>query len=151
MPEDGTPIFPESELRRVENARADVDERAVLNLAPGERVVRIARVRSVAGQPTISEYISLPARIFPGLGESIPVENNLYALYSARFGVTVAGGKERVKAVAAPPEDAALLGIEPGSPVLAIDRVASALDGTPVEWRRSLCHTDGCAYHSDLS
>ncbi|CAN1538074.1 PhnF Transcriptional regulators [Rhabdaerophilaceae bacterium] len=150
VPDDGTPIFPESELRRVENARANADERMVLNLEPGERVVRIARVRSVAGQPTLSEYISLPARIFPGLGESIPVENNLYALYSARFGVTIAGGKERVKAVPAPREDAHLLGITDGTPVLAIDRVASALDGTPIEWRRSLCRTADCAYVNDL-
>jgi GntR family transcriptional regulator len=150
VPDSGVAIFPESVLRRTENARADEDERRVLNLEPGDRVVRITRIRSLGGRPVISEYLSLPARLFPGLGEDIPIENNLYELYSARFGITVSGGQERVKAIAAPPEDASLLGLPPGAPVLAIDRVAVALDGTPVEWRRTLCQTADCAYISDL-
>lgn len=150
VPDNGVATFPESELRRTENARADEDERRVLNLAPGDRVVRITRIRSLGGRPVISEYLSLPAKLFPGLGEDISVENNLYELYSARFGITVSGGQERVKAIAAPEEDARLLGLPPGAPVLAIDRVAVALDGTPVEWRRTLCQTEDCAYVSDL-
>lgn len=149
-PDNGVAIFPESELRRVENARADEDERRVLHLSPGERVVRIARIRSLGRRPVISEYLSLPARVFPGLGDNISVENNLYDLYASRFGITVSGGQERVKAIAVPPEDAQLLGLEPGAPVLAIDRVAVALDGTPVEWRRTLCQTADCAYVNDL-
>ncbi|MGL5448302.1 MAG: GntR family transcriptional regulator [Rhabdaerophilum sp.] len=149
-PDNGVAIFPESELRRVENARADEEERRVLNLVPGDRVMRITRIRSLGGKPVISEYLSLPEKLFPGLGEEIPIENNLYELYSSRFGITVSGGQERVKAIAAPPEDARLLGLSTGAPVLAIDRVAVALDGTPVEWRRSLCQTADCAYVSDL-
>lgn len=150
VPDAGEPVFPESELRRVENARADENERVVLRLQPGDRVIRIERVRSLAGKPVISEYLSLPAKFFPGLGEGIAVENNLYGLYAAQFGITVAGGQEKVKAVAASPEDARLLGLPVGAPVLAIDRVASGLDGAPVEWRRSFCSTADCAYGSDL-
>lgn len=150
VPDAGVATFPESTLRRVENARADERERAVLRLEAGARVVRVARVRSLAGRPAISEYLSLPAKLFPGLGEDVAVENNLYDLYAARFGITVAGGQEKLKAIAAPPEDAILLGLEPGAPVLAIDRVALALDGKPVEWRRSLCQTADCAYVNDL-
>lgn len=150
VPDSGVAIFPESELRRTENARADEEERRVLNLEPGDRVVRITRIRSLGGKPVISEYLSLPARLFPGLGEDIPIENNLYELYSSRFGITVSGGQERVKAIVAPADDAQLLGLAPGAPVLAIDRVAVALDGTPVEWRRTLCQTADCAYVSDL-
>jgi GntR family transcriptional regulator len=150
VPDEGPAVFPESELKRVENARADEEERATLRLVPGDRVVRIARIRSLGGRPVISEYLSLPARIFPDLGEDIAVENNLYDLYASRFGITVSGGQERVKAIAAPDEDARLLGLAPGAPVLAIDRVAVALDGTPVEWRRSLCSSADCAYVSDL-
>lgn len=150
VPDNGVAIFPESELRRVENARADEEERRVLNLVAGDRVTRITRIRSLGGKPVISEYLSLPAKLFPGLGEDIPIENNLYELYASRFGITVSGGQERVKAIVAPAEDARLLGLAPGAPVLAIDRVAVALDGTPVEWRRTLCQTADCAYVSDL-
>jgi GntR family transcriptional regulator len=149
-PDTSMAVFPESSLRATSTALADDAECAALGLAQSEAVVRIARLRLLGGKPVISEYLSLPARIFPGLGEKIAIENNLYALYSAKFGITVAGGLERIKAIGAPLEDAQLLGIAPGAPVLAIDRVALALDGTPVEWRRTLCQTADCAYVSDL-
>jgi len=35
-------------------------------------------------------------------------------------------------------------------PFLLIDRVALGVDGTPAEWRRSLCRTDQSHYLSDL-
>jgi GntR family transcriptional regulator len=150
VPDDGVQVFPESELRHVESARADGDERRALGLDAGERVIRIARLRSLAGQRIISEYLSLPARLFPGLGEAVPVENNLYDLFASRFGITVAGACERLKALPASPEDARLLGLEAGAPVLAVDRIATAIDGTPVEWRRSICRTGECAYVNTL-
>jgi GntR family transcriptional regulator len=149
-PDASIAVFPESVLRETSLAPADETERIALQLTEGETVVRIARLRLLGGKPVISEYLSLPARIFPGLGVEIAIENNLYALYSARFGITVSGGQERIKAISAPKSDAALLGIATGAPVLAIDRVALALDGTPVEWRRTLCQTADCAYLSDL-
>ncbi|MCA3647296.1 MAG: GntR family transcriptional regulator [Methylobacterium sp.] len=149
-PDDGVAVFPESELRRVTKAPADADERRALGLGPGQRVIRIARLRSLAGKPVISEYLSLPERLFPGLGEAVAVENNLYDLFASRFGITVAGARERVKAVLSSPEDAELLGLESGAPVLAIDRIATAIDGAPVEWRRSLCRTDECSYVNTL-
>jgi GntR family transcriptional regulator len=150
VPDHGTATFPESELRLVIEAPADESERQALRLGADESVLRIARVRSLSGVPAISEYLSLPARVFPGLGREVAVENNLYDLYASRFGITVAGGEERIKAVPLPAEDSALLRLPPGTPVLAIDRVAIALDGKPVEWRRSLCSTADCAYLSNL-
>ncbi len=150
MPDAGPAIFPESVLRRVSTETASQEEQLALGLEPGEPVIRIARVRSLASRPSISEYLTVPARIFGGLGTEVPVENNLYDLYASRFGITVAGGKERIRAVALPDEDAALLGLEPGTPVLKIDRIAVALDGQAIEWRRSLCSTADCAYVSDL-
>ena len=37
-----------------------------------------------------------------------------------------------------------------GHKVALIDRVALGVDGTPAEWRRSLCRTDQSHYLSDL-
>jgi GntR family transcriptional regulator len=150
VPNGGQRVFPESELKRVENARAEAEEREKLHLGAGERVIRFHRLRSLAGNPTIVEHISLPARLFPGLGETISIENNLYELYANRFGITVAGGEERIRAKALPAEDAALIGLAPGTPILAIDRIAISIDGIPVEWRQTLCHTADCAYVSEL-
>jgi GntR family transcriptional regulator len=65
-----------------------------------------------------------------------------------RFGILVREVSENLRAVTANPEDAALLGIEPGSPLLEIDRVVISVQSKPVEWRISRCHT---ARHSYLN
>lgn len=150
VPDIGPPIFPESELRDVSTGAADAQEQRALRLEPGDIVIRIARLRSLAGRLTISEYLSVPERIFPGLGGDVAVENNLYDLYASRYGITVSRSEERITAVALPSADAAMLGLPAGSPVLAIDRIAIALDGQAVEWRRSLCSTADCAYVNEL-
>jgi GntR family transcriptional regulator len=150
IPKIGPPVFPESELRGVSTGTANAQEQRALRLKAGDPVTRIARLRSLAGRLTISEYLSVPAGIFPGLGADIRVENNLYDLYASRYGITVSRSEERITAVGLPSEDATLLGLATGTPVLAIDRIAIALDGQPVEWRRSLCSTADCAYVSEL-
>jgi GntR family transcriptional regulator len=151
VPEDGERVHPESHFREVVIRAADASERRMLELVAGAKVIRIARLRSLAGRFVISEYISLPAVLFPGLGGDVAVQNNLYALFSARFGITVSGGRERVRAVAATSEDAGFLGLAVGAPVLEVERVATSLEGTPVEWRRSYCSTATTAYQADLA
>ncbi|MBL8587191.1 MAG: GntR family transcriptional regulator [Methylobacteriaceae bacterium] len=150
VPDAGEPVFPESDLRSCLEAPADAAEAGHLGVKTGAPAIRIARVRSLAGRPVISEYICVSAALFPGMAADGALPNNLYAYYADRYGVTIAGGRERIKALPAAPEDAALLGLPAAAPVLLIDRVATALDGAPVEWRRSYCATEACSYLSIL-
>jgi len=64
--------------------------------------------------------------------------------------VSVARAAEKLKAVAASPEDAAHLGLRSGAPLLEIDRIAFALDGRPCEWRVSRCATHRHHYVSEV-
>lgn len=148
-PDDGIARFPDSAVLSVTIAEADPGERQALDLARGDGVIRIARVRSLDATPLVLETVSLPRRLFSGI-EDGPVPNNLYSLYAARYGVTVASARERLKAVALNADDAALLAAAPGTPALRIDRLALSLDGAPVERRISLCLTDTTHYLSDL-
>ncbi len=143
------PRFPESRIVSVAEGYAAPIERDRLGLAEGARVLRIARVRSLDGRPCIAETVTLPAALFPGLGDA-EIPNNLYATYASRYGITVARAREQLKAVALDGSDAALLGVAPGHPALLIDREAIALDGVPVEWRVSRCLTEDFHYISDL-
>lgn len=149
-PDAGERAFPESEVLACDPADADVDEAAKLGLFPGEPVIRIRRLRSIEGRVCIVETITLPVALFDRI-ESQPVPNNLYELYARAHGVTVAGGSERIKAVAADASTARLLGLDVGAPLLLIDRVATALDGRPVERRLSLCATEHVSYVTELS
>jgi GntR family transcriptional regulator len=148
--DDGGRIFPESEVVSATTGDADADEAQHLKLFPGEPVIRIRRIRSLAGRPCIAETITLPVALFDGI-ERGPVPNNLYDLYARQYGVTVAGGSERIKAVAADAGTAQLLGLAVGAPLMLIDRIATALDGRPVERRLSLCDTAAITYVTELS
>jgi GntR family transcriptional regulator len=148
-PDSGERFFPESEVRSVRRASANTEERATLRLSDEAEVIRIHRVRVLGGKATISEYIVLDAALFGGF-ENGPIPNNLYETYAARFGITIVGGAEKLKAVGVSPADAAELGLKAGTPVLLIDRVARSIEGNPVEWRVSVCSSEEFHYLSSL-
>jgi GntR family transcriptional regulator len=148
-PDDTKGVFPESEVLDVSEASASAEEATKLGLFRGEPVIRIRRVRSLAGRRCIVETIVLAAAVFDGLQEG-EIPNNLYNTYAERFGVTIAGGNETLKAVAASTEDARDLGIPAGKPLLLIDRVATSIEGRPMEWRVSLCETSNMHYATEL-
>lgn len=152
----GRPLVPESRVLRVARGVSKAAEAERLQLAPGAEVIRIARVRSLAGRPAIFERIVLPAALFRGLEETRDLPNTLYTLFARDYGVTVARAEERLSAVAAGAEAARHLGLERTAPLLAIDRIALALDanplgGRPVEWRLSLCDTREQVYSVTLA
>ncbi|MBX9907741.1 MAG: GntR family transcriptional regulator [Beijerinckiaceae bacterium] len=149
VPDDGVARFPDSTVLAVAVGQADADERQALDLSSRADVIRIRRVRALDGVPLVLETVSLPRRLFGGI-EAGPVPNNLYGLYAARYGVTVANAREKLKAIALSADEAALLAVAPGTPALQVDRLALSLDGAPVERRLSLCLTEGAHYLSDL-
>ncbi|SDR61659.1 GntR family transcriptional regulator [Rhizobiales bacterium GAS191] len=148
-PDAGEAAFPESRIVATQTEKASEAERHNLGLRAGARVIRIRRVRSLAGKTAIAERIALPASLFPRLTQG-EIPNNLYGLYATRYGLAIARAEEKLKAVALDAGDAALLGVKPGTPALHIDRLARSLSGRPVEWRVSLCLTQEFHYLSEL-
>jgi GntR family transcriptional regulator len=149
IPDTGERRFPDSRILAVEVRDADAEAARILALRRGAKVVALERVRSLAERICIVERVVLPKALFPGI-EKRDLPNNLYELYRAEFGVTIARAAERLKAVAATRREAKHLDVPVGAPLLAIDRTALAIDGAPVEWRVSLCRTDAFHYLSDL-
>ena len=149
-PDNGISEFPDSRILSVSVEPADAGAAEALSLRAGSRVVRIERLRSLAGRICILERIVLPRALFPAI-EKRDLPNNLYELYRSVFGVTIVRAQERLKAIIATKRDAKVLALPAGVPLLSIDRKAFAADGRPVERRLSLCHTDALHYFSDLS
>ncbi len=129
--------MPESHVLDCRRAVADAAETERLGLEPGAVVLRILRTRNLDDRPVIVERISVPVTLYPDLGaEGRPaLPNTLYDLYQRRYGVTIVRAVERLRAVAAEDEDCRHLGVEAGTPLLEIDRVALSLDGRAAEWR----------------
>ncbi len=148
---EGRPLVPESRVLRRSLGTARKEEAARLQLETEAPVIRITRIRSIAGKPVIYERLTLPHQTFPGLNDGRELPNTLYTLFARDYGITVGKAVEKLRAVPAGAEVARHLGLERGDPLLEIDRVALALDGQPVEWRISLCHTEDTAYSVVLS
>jgi GntR family transcriptional regulator len=145
--DSGVALTPDSrEVRCVRVPKPEEEERRALGLDRDAGVVRITRIRVRDKQPFISETITLPEAIFPGLAERSPVPNTLYDLFQKAYGILVVRTADRISAVAADAGGAAALGLPVGAPLLKINRTAFTLDDVPVEWRVSLCHLDGAHY-----
>jgi GntR family transcriptional regulator len=147
--ESGEQVFPESDVLNVSTSVADQKETTKLALAAGESVIRIKRIRSLAGKRAIVEMIVLPAALFEGFQNS-DIPNNLYNAFSQNFGITISGGSERLTAVLASETDLNDLGLSGERALLQIDRVATGLDGRPIEWRVSKCDTRYIHYVTEL-
>ena len=76
----------------------------------------------------------MPSALFPGLAERRDLHRPIASL-ARELGVLLGRAEERVSVAAATPFSAKLLGLRVGAPVLMLDRVIYAIDGTPVEWR----------------
>ena len=150
LPDVGEASFPESKIVGWRPERARAKERESLKLAAGENIWRIDRVRALRAKPSIAETIFLPVRRFQDFDAIGPIPNNLYALYSERWGITIGRASERLKAISAGHEDAAQLGCSRATPLLEITRVAYDLENNPVELRVSRCLTRDVHYSSEL-
>jgi GntR family transcriptional regulator len=126
-------------------------ERRKLGLAKGEQVVEVLRTRLVGGQPVIFERNILPLRHFPDIDRKQPLPNTLYAMFQQVYGINIVSAEEELRADAAGPEDVRRLPLALGAPLMQIERVAIALDGSRVEWRISRCDTSRLVYAVTLS
>ena len=132
--------------------RADAAAARALGIAQHDKVIRIRNVLSLAGRPAIVDDITIPAQLFPGLTEKIFLarDNTIYHLYQSRFGINVLRTDERLRAILASRDAAALLHVAPGAPLLEIRRVALTFRDRPVELRISRVDTSRHDYHNTL-
>ena len=123
-----------------------------LNLMKSENVDVIERLRLVDDLPIILETIVVSQKLFPDLCSVLidAVPNELYPFYEDVFHTRIVRAEECIKAVAANTQEARLLDIDVGAPLLEIDRVAYSIEEIPVEWRRSHCNTECNHYQNTL-
>jgi GntR family transcriptional regulator len=108
---------------------------AALGLERDERVVVIVRLRLAGGKPLAVERSSLPVRLFPDI-EDMDLGGSLYDVMDEGFGRRPVRAVERLETAEARPSDARTLGVRRGSPILLVERVGYAADGTAVEFAR---------------
>jgi GntR family transcriptional regulator len=152
VPDDGEAVPTQSSFLACRRTRAPADVAQQLALRSGEAVIYVRRLLAVGGAPLVLDDIWLPAALFRGLTPERLAEYRgpLYGLFEAEFGTRMIRADERIRAVAAAGDVAALLAVAPGSPLLLVDRVSYTYREQPVEVRRGCCVTTHYHYHNEL-
>lgn len=138
---DGRQEMPAAQLIGLESGEATQKEAEDLDITVGAPVRRLLRTRLFLERPKIVERIVVSESVLPGLGRDETLPDHLFRFYEARYKVTVVDADQRMRACAATLEDAQLLCLDEGAPLLEVERVAFAADHRPVEWRLSRCDT----------
>src|SRR5262249_14157042 len=120
---------------RVLSARlAPADETAsrALRLRPGDLVIDLVRIRLADGSPFSVEHLMLPADRFPGLLE-MPLGGSVYELLEESYGTRPKEAVERIEVVSASPDEAMILDVTAGAPLLAISRPTPHTRSRPLQ------------------
>ena len=161
VPDDGDLVREGPAQRRFlecRRTRASAEIARALGLRGGDAVMQVRRVLSFAGEggtqvPTILEDLWLPGTPFKGLTAErmAAFRGPTYALFETEFGVRMVRAEEKIRAVLPDAEQADILQLAPGAPLLSVERVAYTYNDTPMELRRGLYRTDTHHYRNELS
>jgi GntR family transcriptional regulator len=130
-------LHPRTTILEIGYVTADQHLAGLLAIKTGGRAVRVHRLRLADGEPMSIDTSHLPARRFPGLRRQLDRHPSLYETLAAVYGVQLAEAEETIETVLAGPEDARLLGVDVGLPLLLLSRHALDTGGQPVEWAQS--------------
>jgi len=133
--------------------RAPADVARALALKAGDATLQIRRVLSFEGRPVVLDDIWLPGHAFKGLTAERLGEYRgpMYRLFETEFGVRMIRADEKLRAVAADADAAALLEVAPGTPLLSVERLAYTYGDRPLELRRGLYNTSAHYYRNELN
>jgi GntR family transcriptional regulator len=119
----------------------------------GDNMIEVRRLLRSRGRPIVLDDIWLPGALFKGLTlEKLEQQRGpFYGFFEAEYGVHMIRAEEKIRAVAADAETAALLQVEEGAPLLSVERLSFTYDNKPVELRRGLYHTAEHYYRNELN
>lgn len=143
-------IVPETAPLRSRLARPTPEVARALKLSPRDRVGWVRRVRSFDGEPFLLIDSYFPAPLWRRLRAADLRAVSLYGVLHQRLGIHIARADEVLRADVAGAEEAALLRIGRGAPVIRVERHAFTFGNRPFEYRRSVGRGDRFQYHISL-
>jgi GntR family transcriptional regulator len=149
---DGSQLIPTSYVLERKMQRATKPQAKQLSIAPGSSLHAIKRLRDFVGEPVIFERIFVPVEFMPTLSVPLGVQRDeeMYVIYQQQFNIMIVRATERLAAAAATSEEAKLLRLKPGAPLIEITRLARDVSGRTVELRVSRLETSNCRYAAEV-
>ena len=117
------------------------DVAAALGLGPRGKAVRIVRVRSANRLPVAVETSWFPASLAPGMLDQ-SLSGSLYSVLRRTYGIYPVSADERLQAILADDATAPALRVEPGTPLIRVERTTRDADARVVEFARDVFRCD---------
>lgn len=140
---------PGSAMLGMKTATASPEVAQALALPRDGQVHVIERLRTADDQPMAIERAQIAAHRVPGLFAHDLLGGSLYEILEREFGLVVDGAEQEVEAGTVDRDDAELLEVPQGAPVLHLTR-RSFSGGTPIEHVRSTYRGDRFRLHAKL-
>ena len=122
----------------------------MLSLKEGDQVIKMDRLRSINNEPILIVTTFIPYHICPTLLEEDLTKRSLYAVLEDRYKLEIARGRRTLEAISASEEDAKLLGIEEGDPLVLLKSVSYLKDGRPIEYFEAKHRGDRSRFEVEL-
>lgn len=134
-------LNPSSQLLERESIPATSQVAKALDIEVGTQVVHLTRLRYSNQRIIAINEVYTPEHLCPWLMEENVDTQSLYYLYE-RNGFKLEWGHQLIEARAASAEQARILEIDPGSPVLYLERTTFASNDLPIEWTQAYSAPD---------
>src|SRR5262249_8391212 len=135
-------LVPSTRLLSITTQVPAPETAGALQLPKHEKVYEIRRLRFANRDVVGLETVHLPARLFPHLDTHDLERDSLYATLEGAYRVKLDWSQEVFAAVAAPDEEAKILGVKPGFPLFCMRRTVYSTEQKPVEHSLSLFRSD---------
>lgn len=122
-----------------------------LGLSSGDLILHLHRLRFIAQEPILIVTSYLPQRLVSDLEKNDFTHKSLYQVLRENYGLVIDKVRRGIEAVAATKEEATLLHVETGSPLLQIESTSYTTDGKPVEYFIAKRRGDRTRFEFELS
>jgi len=133
-------LQPSNRILQQEVIAAGEEVRNGLKLPEGSMVVHLQNLRLAKGLPFSVEEMYLPCERFAGMAEINLDNQSIYGALEKMYGAYPQEAVDVVSADSATREEARLLGINTGAPVMRVMRTSSDRSGLAVEYSKIIFH-----------
>lgn len=121
-----------------------------LDIEMDEDVVVIRRLRRLNNEPIVLDKTHVPYKLCPGLLNEDLSGQSLYSYIEGKYNLKINKGIRYIESVVANEEEAKLLNVKKGAPLLYIESIGYLDDGTPLEYYNALHRGDRIRFVTEL-
>jgi GntR family transcriptional regulator len=135
-------LEPSSKILLQEVIPASEEVMNELGLSEGTRITHLRALRSAKGLPFAIEEMHFPYERFPALAERNLDNRSVYAMLESMYDAHPQEALDLITAGSATHEEATLLGLHKGAPVMRVKRISTDRNGIPMEYTTVVFHAE---------